>query len=46
MNKKLFAIILAVAMLATCLVGCGGNDDDCPICGGSGYYQKKDCPGC
>ena len=45
--KRILTIILVVLMIVTCCVGltaCG--DDDCFICGGSGYYQKKDCPGC
>ena len=45
--KKLISIILVVVALFSCLAlsGCGG-DDDCFACGGSGYYQKKDCPFC
>lgn len=41
----LVAVILLLATSATLLAGCVDNTD-CPICGGSGYYQKKDCPGC
>lgn len=47
-KKRIVAKILLIVMamsLSFGLVGCGG-DDDCPICGGSGYYEKKDCPGC
>ena len=46
--RKFISILLIVITLLSCsicLTACGG-DDDCPICGGSGYYQKKDCPGC
>ena len=46
--KRFLTILLVALMIATgCvgLVGCG-EDDGCFICGGSGYYQKKDCPGC
>ena len=44
--KKVIAVILSVVLVMSIMVGCSGSDDDCPICGGSGYYQKKDCPGC
>ncbi len=46
--KKVISILLIVLLLAISaisLTGCGG-DDDCFACGGSGYYQKKDCPFC
>ena len=46
---RVISIFLIVLMLFTTIAtfsGCGSNDDDCFICGGSGYYQKKDCPGC
>ena len=45
--KKVISVILIVVALFSCLAlsGCGG-DDDCFACGGSGYYQKKDCPFC
>lgn len=46
--RKISTIILVVLMIATCCVGLTacGDEDGCFICGGSGYYQKKDCPGC
>lgn len=47
--KKIIAIFLLILMLissVTTLTSCGNNDNDCYICGGSGYYQRKDCPGC
>ena len=37
-------VIVSVLSCVTCLASCG--DDSCFICGGTGYYQKKDCPGC
>lgn len=45
--KKILGIILLAIMLLSCIAmtGCDG-DDDCSVCGGSGYYQKKDCPFC
>lgn len=46
--KRIISILMIVATLiscSVCLTGCG-DDDDCIICGGSGYYQKKYCPGC
>lgn len=46
--KRFISLILVVLLIATSaftLTACD-DDDDCPICGGSGYYQKKDCPGC
>ena len=45
--KKIICMILVVLSILSCtlcLASCG--EDDCPICGGSGYFQKKDCPGC
>ena len=45
LSVRLLAVVL-LAALSLGLVGCGGGSDDCYICGGSGYYQKKDCPGC
>ena len=39
----LIAIFIAVlALFATC----DNNDEDCGMCNGSGYYQKKTCPAC
>ena len=45
--KKIIIVVLVIVALVSCLAlsGCGG-DDDCFACGGSGYYQKKDCPFC
>ena len=46
--KKIISLILLVFMLVgvgMVLTSCLDNDD-CSICGGSGYYQKKFCPGC
>lgn len=45
MLKRLLALLLAIVMVVG-MMGCAGDSDSCPICGGSGYYQKKDCPGC
>lgn len=47
--KRIISLLLAIMLLITfsfVLTGCDDDDDKCPICGGSGYYQKKDCPGC
>lgn len=44
-TKKKLAMILAVMMLVSTLVACG-SDNDCGMCNGSGYYQKKTCPAC
>lgn len=47
--KKFLILIIAILLFLTSFLtfsGCSNNDDDCFICGGSGYYQKKDCPGC
>ena len=38
------AVVLIISFIFT-LTACF-SDNDCPICGGSGYYLKKDCPGC
>ena len=43
--KRFLAVLLSVIFIFS-MIGCGGSDDECSICGGSGYYQKKDCPGC
>lgn len=46
--RKIIALSMAVIMMlscAVCITSCT-DDDECIICGGSGYYQKKDCPGC
>lgn len=47
MKKAMVLILSAVYLLAFAffLTACD-DDSDCPYCGGSGYYQKKDCPGC
>lgn len=45
--KKIISAILALCLLVSMtisLTSCG--DDDCFACGGSGYYQKRDCPFC
>ena len=48
MNKKriykVAVAFLLIALFAVGMVGCAS--DDCSACGGSGYYQKKDCPFC
>lgn len=47
--KRIISVLLIILMLITSVFvfnGCSSKDDDCFICGGSGYYQKKDCPGC
>ena len=47
--KRVLASIILVAMLITSLfaiTGCDGDSDRCPVCGGSGYYEKKYCPVC
>ena len=41
----LLVILVFIASIIT-LTSCDSKDDSCFICGGSGYYQKKDCPGC
>ena len=48
MRKAIAIVMIVITLLssAICITSCTDNDDDCPICGGSGYYQKKDCPGC
>jgi hypothetical protein len=45
--KKIFSIILVLVVLLSCftLAGCE-VDDECDACGGTGYYQKRDCPFC
>ena len=46
--KKIISLIIACLLImsvACSLISCD-NDDDCPACGGTGYYQKKDCPLC
>ena len=45
--KRIMSLILAVSMIISStimLTSC--VDDECYACGGSGYYQKKDCPLC
>ncbi len=47
--KKVIALVMIIVTLfvcSVCLTGCINSDNECIICGGSGYYQKKDCPGC
>lgn len=43
-TKRMIAILLVVTMMCT-ISACGGSDE-CSMCGGTGYYQKKDCPAC
>ena len=46
--KKIIALVMLLVLLITAavsLTGCG-DEDACFICGGSGYYEKRDCPGC
>ncbi|MBO5925857.1 MAG: hypothetical protein J6Q52_06365 [Clostridia bacterium] len=46
--KKTVTVIMLVITMFLCsfsIMGCS-DKDNCIICGGSGYYQKKDCPGC
>ena len=47
MKKCLKRVIVALTALCCmfALAACGG-DDDCGMCNGSGYYQKKTCPVC
>lgn len=44
--KKTIAIILVMASLFSCFILTGCDDDSCGACGGSGYFQKRDCPFC
>ena len=46
--KKGISILLIIVTLLSCFAftGCGKDDDECPACRGTGYYQKKDCPLC
>ena len=44
--KKAIAIILVMVSLLSCFMLTGCDDGSCGVCGGSGYYQKKDCPFC
>ena len=46
--KRIVCLVLTVVLLISCTLSFTSctDDDDCIICGGSGYYQKKDCPGC
>ena len=47
--KRFLALIIAgilIFSMVACLSGCGSDDDKCPACNGTGYYQKKDCPLC
>lgn len=45
---KKVVIFVLVACLSLVMVACDGSSksNKCGICGGTGYYQKKDCPGC
>ena len=45
MKKSLLIFLCVLPLLLTLmLTGCG--DNDCGMCNGSGYYQKKTCPAC
>ena len=44
--KKAICVVLAAVALLSCLILSGCDDEKCPACHGSGYYQKKDCPFC
>ncbi len=46
--KKTISLIIAVFLLiiSVFLFTSCEAEDDCFACGGSGYYQKKDCPFC
>ena len=43
--KKKLLLLLAAVMLMSSLIACGG-DDECGMCNGTGYYEKKTCPAC
>ena len=43
--KKKIALLLVAIMMMCTLTACG-DDDECGMCNGSGYYQKKTCPVC
>ena len=44
MFKYLYLMLIIVVMCMT-FTACS-DDDDCGMCNGSGYYQKKTCPVC
>ena len=45
--KRILSFFLMMILLLSCLILSGCDEDDhCSVCGGSGYYQKKDCPFC
>lgn len=46
MKKIICLFLIAVSILSCsfCLSAC--VEEGCFACGGSGYYQKKDCPFC
>ena len=46
--KRAISLIIVVLLLLTSVFAFTGceSDDNCFACGGSGYYQKKDCPFC
>lgn len=44
-RKKILLLVGILLMSAFALTACG-DDDDCGMCNGSGYYQKKTCPVC
>lgn len=48
MMKRIISLVLLASILAASVLvftACDGGNE-CFICGGTGYYQKKDCPGC
>lgn len=45
--KKSICVILILLSVLTCFFAVGCNsEDECEACGGTGYFQKKDCPFC
>ena len=47
MKKACLMIVMIISLLFSCflLTGCG-DDNECGMCNGSGYYKKKTCPAC
>ena len=43
--KKTIALLLVMMFTVFMLVGCG-DDNECGMCNGSGYYDHKTCPAC
>lgn len=46
MNIKKSMAVLIISMLLMLLLTACNTDDECGMCNGSGYYQKKTCPVC